>query len=254
MKVLSLNCQKAYQPGLKPFLQKTLEGNFYDVLLLQEASEEVLDFLDSTHGYAFLTAQDAVVGKRSMLCIAYRTSISLTAQDFHSFAAMRYDPVAGYKHLGFGFLCGKFEVEGDNYCFGTLHFHAGVDAKVRRKELMRMKETVLAFAQQTPVIVGGDCNFGYPWELLQACRTLLPELTCITRRLGDTLNSRYAEYVDHLPNKIAFWLSRVGISIKLKTDHFILSSGFARAHAVSTRILPDRVSDHSPIELVIEGL
>ena len=36
IKILSLNCQKGYQTGLKEFLNKVLKDGQYDFLLLQE--------------------------------------------------------------------------------------------------------------------------------------------------------------------------------------------------------------------------
>lgn len=253
MKVLSLSCQKDYQSSLGPFLRSVLTNGVYDFLLLQEATEPVLAHVRNVSSYQVLTATDAVIGKQSLLSIVYRKNIPLVAHTVQSFAGMRFDPVAGYKHLGFGVLGAIFEYEGGKRCFGSIHLHAGIDPAVRARELPYVKDRILDLGAELPVIVGGDFNFGYPWELSRASRILGPELICETSLLGGTLDSRYSELVDHLPNKIAHALARIGVGIKLKTDHFFANHAATEFKSVLCRVLPDRVSDHSPIELVTQN-
>ena len=251
MKALSLNCQKGYQPGLKTFLQDTLSRGTYDALLLQEVSDTVREYL--THPeYRLLTAVDEVIGKKSMLCIVYREDMHLSARSYQSFSGLRFDPVVGYKHLGFGVLGGSFTYKGSKICLFSTHLHSGIDSAIRVKELRLLKEQIRDFVRNNPLVVGGDFNFGYPWELLRACRILAPEFLCVTHSLGGTLNSRYSELVNHLPNKVAHALARFGLGITLKADHFFVDQISAKKETMYTHILPDRVSDHSPIELLFE--
>ncbi|MDB4992190.1 MAG: hypothetical protein JWL75_435 [Parcubacteria group bacterium] len=250
MKILSLNCQKNFQPGLAEFLQHILSGGEYDALLLQEASDEVR--IQLTHpGYRLLVATDTVVQKKSMLCIVFKNEIELTIESFQSFSNLRFDPVEGYKHLGFGILGGKFMHKGKIVCLFSTHLHSGLDAGIRVKEFVYVQERMRELADGAQTIAGGDFNFGYPWELGRASRMLTSEYEFATTSLGGTLDSRYSELVDHLPNKVAHALARFGLGVSLRADHFILDKTSARKSAVHTRILPERVSDHSPIELVI---
>lgn len=248
MKILSLNCQKDYQPALGGFLRATLAAGAYDFLLLQEADDAVLAHMQDCRGYKVLTATDERLGKQSMLCIVYRETFALIAHEIQSFAGMRFDPVAGYKHLGFGILSARYVCDGTEYCVGSTHLHAGIHAKVRIQELPYVKEQMVRMSANAPAVFGGDFNFGYPWELPRAIRFFTPEFYCLTRRLGGTLDSRYSEYCDHLPNKIAHALARLGLSVKLRTDHFFVSRTLAVSADISCRVLPDRVSDHSPVE------
>src|SRR5207253_179780 len=105
--LLSLNCQKAYQPGLGPFLKRILQEEQYDFLLLQEVNEPVLALLEEATTYRFLTAAYTETGLPSHLCVGYRSSADLVSHELHSFAGMRFDPVRGYKHPSFGLLCAK---------------------------------------------------------------------------------------------------------------------------------------------------
>ncbi|MDB5189785.1 MAG: hypothetical protein JWN49_111 [Parcubacteria group bacterium] len=251
MKVLSLNAQKAYNSNLESFLKKILESSYYDFLLLQEATESVLKYFRHSSEYSILTATDEAVGEQSHLCIVYRTSIPLLSHQIQSFAGMRFDPVRGYKHPGFGVLSASFKYEGKEVCLASVHLHSGIDAKVRVHELVLLREFVSQTVDSLPAIVSGDFNFGYPWELSRGTSLLAPELLCVTRALGGTLDSRYSEYANHLPNKVATFFAKFGLGIKLRADHFFVSQELAESSGIACRILPDRVSDHSPIELIL---
>ncbi|CAN5743183.1 hypothetical protein BH11PAT2_BH11PAT2_00840 [soil metagenome] len=251
MKILSLNTQKAYNPNLQLFLRKTLESGRYDFLLLQEATEQVLEYLRHSTEYGILTATDESVGGQSQLCIVHRTNIPLLSHKIKSFAGMRYDPVRGYKHLGFGALQAVFAYDGTEVCLSSVHLHSGIDAKVRQRELVVLKELLHHMPKSSLTVVGGDFNFGYPWELPRAMRLLAPELVCVTRTLGGTLDSKYSEYANHLPNKVARLLAKFGLGVKLKADHFFASRELLETSDAACRKLSDRVSDHSPIELII---
>lgn len=253
MRILSLNCQKDYQPELGVFLRNTLANDTYDFLLLQEATESVLEHLRLSPEYSILTATDETVGEQSLLCIVYRTSIPLLFHSIQSFAGMRFDPVRGYKHLGFGVLGAVFNYKGMETYLASVHLHSGIDAKVRIRELVLLKEFVNQAADSRPTIVAGDFNFGYPWELSRGIRLLAPELVCVSRTLGGTLDSRYSEYANHLPNKVATFFAKFGLGIKLRADHFFVSQQVLESPNLVCRMLSDRVSDHTPIEFIIES-
>ena len=163
MKVLTLNCQRGYQPGLKAFLQKTLESGEYDFLLLQEFAKEVPAYVRGIGPYELLQVYDAQAGEVAQTSIAYRKSFHLLDKNFIPFAKMRRDPVVGFKHSTFGSLLARFEIDSKVVLVGSLHLHSGIDRKVRAAQIQKIKEQVLSFTQIGDVaIFGGDCNFGLP--------------------------------------------------------------------------------------------
>jgi endonuclease/exonuclease/phosphatase (EEP) superfamily protein YafD len=126
-----------------------------------------------------------------------------------------------------------------------------MDHKVRAKQVEKIKEQTIRNSQPDDItIFGGDCNFGFPGERSRAEKILAPQFVCATSAIGPTLDGRYSENVPHLPNRIAKLLSFFGIATKLCTDHFFVNSGDKRTENLKVRVLPDRVSDHSPLELV----
>lgn len=251
MKVLSLNCQRGYQPGLEAFLHKTLEGGKYDFLLLQEFGKKVPSFVQGVGPYETLRIHNADVDEMSQTCIVYRESYQLLEKSFIPFAKMRRDPVMGFKHATFGALCARFQTDSGTALMGSVHLHSGMDRKVRAAQIVRIKEQMQVLMQNSDtVIFGGDCNFGMPGERTRAEQILAPEFTCVTRDLGPTLDGRYSENVPHLPNRIAAFLGFFGIPTPLWTDQLLVDANTAKQRTISCRILPDRISDHSPVELV----
>ena len=102
-------------------------------------------------------------------------------------------------------------------------------------------------------VFGGDCNFCFSSEVNKASKIVSPEYYCVTYDLGTTFDSYYTE--SHLPY---FWvymnnfLRKLGLRMKLKTDHFFVDKKNAKRSNIKTEILSDRVSDHIPIEIVLE--
>lgn len=248
MQILSLNTQKAFQPTLAPFLRNTLESNQYDFILLQETTDKVLPLIRDIGSYTLLEAFDTHMGTQGHLVIAYRNNFELKDSVLDSYGTMHPSP--RLRHTGLGALVGTFQTPSGNIKTGSVHLHAGLRATVRAKELARLKQSILSEAQdEIPTILGGDFNLGFPGEVLHACMYLSPEFVSKTRQLGTTLNSRFSEPNPNLVNMSAVFLSSLGIGFNLKTDHFFTDR--STASRSTARILPDRVSDHSPIELVI---
>ena len=255
MKALSLNCQRGYQPGLREFLRTTLESGEYDFLLLQEFAKEVPSFVHGAGEYDLLVMHNDEVGELSQTCIVYRRGYRLLEQSFVPFATMRRDPVMGFKHATFGSLFGRFQTGDGVVLMGSTHLHSGIDRKVRAAQIGRIKEQALSLMQDgDKVIFGGDCNFGLPGERTRAEHLLAPQFACVTKDLGPTLDSRYSENVPHLPNRIAAFFALLGIKIPLWTDQLFVDAKTAAQNKVTCRILPERVSDHSPVEIVMAGL
>lgn len=252
MRILSLNCQRGYQPGLKDFLQKILKSSEYDFLLLQEFGKEVPTFVQEFEDYKLLQVLNTDVGELSQTCILYRKQYELLEQNFIPFAKMRRDPVMGFKHATFGSLMVRFDIGGKKILVGSMHLHSGIDRKVRRAQIQKIKEQVLSLKEDgDKVVFGGDCNFGLPRERIRAERVMALEFACVTGGLGPTLDGRYSENVPHLPNRIAALLGFLGIPTPLWTDHLFVDAKTAEENNITCRVLPDRVSDHSPIEITL---
>ena len=249
MKILSLNCQQGYNLALKDFLHHIFDIKSYDFVLLQEVDEKVLSFLDNS-SYKLVRSFNEETGRDSLLCIAYREQYLPIKTGFKSFAFARKDHMHGFKHPAYGLLWADFKIENRIIRIASIHLHSGTDRRVRLKELQVAKKLLLDDTTSS-VIFAGDLNAGFPSEPINMAQTLLPEFIWETKDIGPTLNSRYTENVPHLPNRIAAFLSIFGMGIKLRTDHFFVDRESVKTSIIHCSVLPDRVSDHSPIELTI---
>jgi endonuclease/exonuclease/phosphatase family metal-dependent hydrolase len=248
MKMLSLNTQEAYRPELKSFLQQTLETGLYDFILLQEVTGTVLKFLEPLHTYSLLNLFDDEIRDQSHLCILYRSSFSLRDSKLHSVGSMH--PSKKFRSSAFGLLIGTFEVYGKAIHIGTLHLHPSLRYDVRAKELLFLKEKLLTLREaDIPLIFGGDFNLGYPGEVNNAYRILAPEFIPLTQTLGPTLDSRYTESHHNIVNRTAAALARIGISVTLRADQLFMDARMTDGRNYSVKLLSDRVSDHSAVEL-----
>jgi endonuclease/exonuclease/phosphatase family metal-dependent hydrolase len=249
MKILSLNCQRGHQPQLKNFLNHILQSEKYDLLILQEADQKVISFLQHEQ-YGLVNIFNEEVKKDSELCIVYRRSYNLIKTGFKSFASMRNDPWHGFKHPSFGLLWADLTIENKPFRIGSIHLHSGIDRKARSAELKLAKELFLKDIKG-PAIIAGDFNAGFPGESFRMANILEPELVWETRNIGPTLDSRYSENLPHLPNRIAAFLSLFNIRIPLWTDHVFVDQQTANTYSVKCSVLEDRVSDHNPVEFTI---
>ena len=244
MKILTLNCQKGYRPEIKSFLGKILGAEDYDFLLLQEASSPVIAMIKELNSsYKILDAFDEALGENSHVCILYKNKFDLAGNFFISFA----DFWGGKTPKGF--LLGNFSEGGKNICIGSAHLHSGLKPKIRMDELKIIKGKLLEYKNENcPTVFGGDFNTGFPGEISKSEKILSPEFIRVSKNLGTTLDSRYTENANHIANRTAVFLAKFGIGIKLRTDHIYADSTLAKTKTFSCKILPDRVSDHNPVE------
>lgn len=247
-KILTLNCQKGYQPDFKQFIQKILSGSRYDFVLLQEVNKVVLSILtDSQSSYSILNPFDKDLGENTHVCILHRNIFVLKENFFLSFA--KFDPKMSPR--GWGFLAGVFECKDKNIVIGSVHLHPGIRRSLRFKELGIIKGKLVKYlSEESIVILGGDFNFGFRNEILISEKILSPELVRV-KGIGATLDSRYTEKAPFLLNKLSVFLARFGIGFTFQTDHFYINSLTTHTYQISCNRLPDRVSDHCPVELVI---
>jgi endonuclease/exonuclease/phosphatase family metal-dependent hydrolase len=232
MKILSLNCQKAYRPELAGFLRRALSDETYDCLLLQEATDAVLPLL-AHPSYALVA--------RNGLAVAYRSSFRLLKTEFEQFDG-----------FPFGILLLRLSMEGREAAVGSIHAHSGLRPSVRRADAARMKAIVLRSSQRCALTVfGGDFNLGFPGEVSRIEGILSPEFASATKSVGPTLDSRFVEENPALTNRAARLLASFGVNLSFRVDHVFIDAQTAGDSVVSARALPDRVSDHRPVEVTL---
>ncbi len=248
MNLLTLNCQRGYQPGLAAFLKNTLENGLYDVLMLQEVTDQVLSYLNHP-AYQHIRVFSKEFGREIELCIVYRKTFRLLRQGFKSFAKLPKDS-APRENPCFGIVWADLEINANAMRVASIHAHAGISSTVRLEEVRLAKE---ALSKETvmPTIIGGDFNSAFPSEPAKMAGILAPEFHWATENLGPTLNSRYTENGPRLPNMLARLFAFFKLGISLRTDHFFMSGDMAEKYTAVCRILPNRVSDHSAVECVL---
>ncbi len=249
MKVLSLNCQKGFNKNLEPFMQETLARGEYDFLLLQEFTEPVYVMIEPhLAGYRALRVKQEEEGEHSHLAILYKGAIALEAEHLAPMPNLHPRII---RPTAFGILTGTFVFEGTQLRLGSVHLHPGLRPGVRRAGLDYVKHALTEEDSEVPTIFGGDCNFGYSRERKKGEQLLAPEFILVSGGLEPTLDSRYTEPLFNIMNGAAAALSKRNIGVRLSTDHFFVSAALAESAEIACRVLPDRVSDHSPVELVI---
>lgn len=252
-RVLCLNCQKGYHPAIKSFLESALASNLYDFLLLQEADEKIAAMIEGFgSSYKSLSRTNDEVQRMSHLRIMYRNDFELKDNNFISFANMNR---LFAQKAELGFLTGTFVCNGETITVGSVHLHPGISLRIRRKEMAMIKNKLATYTStslRTPMIFGGDFNSG-PSENAYIKKFFAPQFADTCLNIGPTLNSRYTERGPHHISKIANVLAKLGINITFKTDHILIDKATAEQCVASAVVLPDRVSDHSPIELTLSS-
>jgi endonuclease/exonuclease/phosphatase (EEP) superfamily protein YafD len=251
LKILSLNCQWAYNQEVKKFLKKILETDFYDFLLLQEANEDIIRAIQGSQKYQKLGAFNKGNQKQSWLYIFYKKNFTLKQSSFISFAQMS-QYYFNYPQLGF--LIGTFEYDKKNIVLGSVHLHPGYHFRLRSAAVNLIKKHILTNCNlETPIIFGGDFNTGFPFEGRSIRKILSPEFFDSTKKNGPTLNSRYTENGTHFLSKLGNLLSLLGINVSFRTDKIFVDQKTAKNTKTTSKVFPDRISDHSPVELILKS-
>jgi endonuclease/exonuclease/phosphatase family metal-dependent hydrolase len=247
-KILTLNCQKGYQPSFRAFFQKILSESQYDFIILQEANEAVLSiFRECQSSYLALNPFDSNLGEKTNICLLYRNIFSLKESSLTSFANFN-----NKFSRGWGLLVGVFEYMNDRIVVGSVHLHSGIKTSIRLKELEIVKGQLLKYRNNgCPIVFGGDFNTGFPGEVASTENLLSPEFIRASKTIGATLNSRYTETAPFLLNRISVILARLGLGFNFRTDHFYIDSATLKTWRCQCQKLLDRVSDHSPVVLII---
>ncbi|MFZ3015896.1 MAG: endonuclease/exonuclease/phosphatase family protein [Minisyncoccia bacterium] len=251
LKIITLNCQKGYQSTFKSFIQKILHGENYDFILLQEANIAVLSIIKEIQSsYMILNPFDIDLKENTHECILYKKHFILEESFLISFA--KFNSKIPLK--GWGFLYGIFQIEDKIFIIGSVHLHPGIKLSIRLKEIEIIKNDLKKYVNKNNLIIfGGDLNTGFAKEISIFDEIFFPDFIRITKKIGSTLDSRYTENAPFLLNKIAVFFAYFGLGMRLKTDH-IYTDTISAKKVVSSIVLNERISDHSAVEIVFNGI
>lgn len=244
LKILTLNCQKAYNPNLKDFIYNVLKEEKYDFILLQEANKTVLNIIrEYNTEYLILNPFDSNLAENAHECILYKKFFSLTESSFISFSP----------NYGWGFLVGVFEYNNSNFVISSVHLRSGLKKNIRLEELEIVKNKLSKYIERNinknySIIFGGDFNTGLYKEVHNLNKILLPEFIRISKSVGATLNSKYTEKAPYLLNNISILFAKFGLGLTFRTDHIYVDSLTSKKYKIICNKLSNRVSDHLPIE------
>jgi len=249
LKVLTLNCGKGYVAGLYDFLEKTLQKNEYDFVLLQEFSSSNAEWFKSNiENYKILRVFDKEINMESELAIVYRKDFILKESQLYLF---NHFLKANLKRPEFGFLLGKFKIPQSELIIGSIHSSAVLYFNARSREAKFAKKCLLDFNPDSlPIIFGGDFNSGLPGEKTRNNKIFRPDFINLTINSGVTVNSRYVEpRPGWWLNVISVFFAKFGLGICMDVDHIFVDKKTAKTHASSCKVFPDRISDHSAMEV-----
>lgn len=242
-------------PGLTDFLARIFVEGEYDFILFQEVRTRTSPPFDPLMtnilgSYSLLRTFNSEVNAWSELALAYRQSFAIEKSVFSPFAPYEY---FGHPLPEFGLLIGKFATPEGRLLVGTLHMHPSIHALQRKRDVARTKEALLTWnSEGLPVIFGGDFNSGLIGEKRRNRRMLAPEFVNVTNDIGPTVDSRYVEPTTPLNALARAATKLLGFHLRMTVDHIYTDRATAESHVFSSRILPDRISDHSPLEVILK--
>jgi endonuclease/exonuclease/phosphatase family metal-dependent hydrolase len=263
LKILTLNCgtkkeannygRGSYVGGLNDFLAGLFASGYYDFLLLQEFNRHTSDELSSKLGnYKLLRMFDNEMNADSEVAIIYRSNFVLGESRFYSFASSKKWNLKWPGVLGF--LLGKFQTPAGDLIIGSIHLNPLLHFITRQKQARFLKDRLREFnTHDLPVIFGGDFNSGLVGEKPLHKSILRPEFENVTETSGPTVDSRYIEPVVWQAS-LSVFLAKLGIGIRMKVDHIYADRKTAGENIVFCKVLGDRVSDHSAVEVVLTSV
>lgn len=247
MKLLNLNCQKAMNPNFMSFLKQTLNAGKHEILLLQEAPDDVISLAQQnaeTH-YNILRHRTPF-GISSELCILHSSNTRLIDSSF-----AHIEDASGHY---FGVLMGAFRSKTQNIVVANIHLPAYLQPLKRLGAIQKVKQTFDVFLKKHPytkqVILAGDFNSILPWEHRRNKGVLSSILLPVQNRLGYTHRSHRLEPGD-LSSRMVYWLGKIGISFRTTLDYVFASHVLVHNRRVRVRVLNKDVSDHLPMLIEI---
>jgi endonuclease/exonuclease/phosphatase family metal-dependent hydrolase len=260
MKLLTINCQKgwidSHRESLIDFLRLEIKQEKRDFIFLQEANDRTLELIKEISresAYNLLTEINPLILDRLMqVAVLHRNDHTLIRSYSLSFANKDRRLV----RPEFGVLAGVFlNQKREKVIAASFHFHASFHVSLRKIEALEIKQFLLKlrerYGKETLVLVGGDANSGLPWEPRMLAEIFAPEFVNLTTFKDHTVSSDRLEPSVRL-NKLALRLAKVGVVIKLKTDHIFGNKEILNDFSFQSRTLDVIVSDHYPVEVSLK--
>ena len=248
-RILTLNCQRNMLDELGPFLKQITLQEHYDVLLLQEASASVLSHFDTfSHNYVPVMSLEQ----------PEESEVRILVHKKHTILENVYESVHGGRGNMYGALAVHILLNGtEPLAVTSVHLPAGIFPKHVAKRMKGTKaigNMMRAHFENIPALIAGDLNTGFPGEYAAASRILKRTFfTNMSDYLGNTIDSRFTHFDDRpFVSNLFKTLAQLNISIRLKLDHVYANAALLEKHRVSCSLLPDRVSDHSGIEITLQ--
>ncbi len=255
LKVLTINCNKAYVSGLEDFLNRIFAEGKYDFILLQELRSRKLPSFDPLMtnilgSYTLIRAFNDKVNSWSEIGLVYRKDFKLEESKFYPFPP--FTKYLGISLPEFGLLIGTFITPEGAVTVGSVHMHSDFNFLTRKREARFIKRILLNDKySDMPIIFGGDFNNGLPGEKLLHDKIFKPEFVNTTKHSGPTVDSKYLEPSNPINTFIIQILKFFKIRLRMKVDHIYADSKTADTHTIKCIVLPDRISDHSPLEVIL---
>jgi endonuclease/exonuclease/phosphatase family metal-dependent hydrolase len=257
-KVLTFNCQHAYQEGFEPYIREIISERKYEFLLLQEVDEKVLEILEpliETYRYKKLSVMSHNTNTPLRSCILYKPKFKFLRSDFITFSPIVLQEVndsgsfaAIFKvPIRFTRLLGKKKI-----MVTVTHLHGSYRLVARKRELMALKKQVIHLDNENKCvkIIGGDFNNLIKGEGAYNDRIMKPDFINVTDFDGHTHDSTYLEhYYRNIP--IVSLLFRKEKTYQTKIDHIYMDKESAKRIKHSSKPIDVVASDHRPVELVL---
>lgn len=245
--MLSLNCQRAFNPNFKAFLQRSLSRGKHKIFLLQEASDNVVNLAQKNFEKYKIIQHKTPKGKFSELCILYSRKLKCVDSNFS------YIKDADGEE--FGVLMAVFKSKKFMLSTANVHLPAYFKPQKRLQAVRQVKESFDDFLKKHPktsrVVMVGDFNSMLPWEHSYHKTILAPLLSPVENKLSYTYISERLEPRDFW-HKIIILLGKIGITFRPALDHVFSNNHLTKKKWIRARTQKKDVSDHLPIVIDVK--
>jgi len=256
LKVITLNCQRAYQKGCKDFLQQLLHSQEYDFILLQEANAAVHEtVLTNLRNYNILFTHNTSTNSKHEICLIYRLEYTLIKEEFLNF----YNPERKMLTQS-GAAIGLFKLPQDKIqslqkeyvLIGSLHLQASYHAKMRQVELRKIKAIFggISDGYDAIKILGGDFNNLGPGEIYFHSLVLKPHLVYASHFNDHTHDTTLLEPMNR-ERPLAKLLLIDKYRYRVKLDHYFTDQESYDLYTIESDTLKVDVSDHRPVVMTL---
>lgn len=256
LKIITLNCQKAHQKGCSDFLQKLLDSEEYDFILLQEANKDVHKVVSKNlQEYSLISSENNLTNSHHEICLIYRSEFNLIKKEFLNFSSSDRKMLTQS-----GSAIGLFELNKEKsslvnkkyILIGSLHLQSSYHVRTRQAELRKIKMAFQNLGENfdTIKIIGGDFNNLIAGEKYLNDANLKPELVYASNFDDYTHDSGFLEKA-HLEKPLSKLLLIDKLKYKVKIDHYYVDAvNFCKYDFISETLKFD-ISDHRPVIMKI---